>query len=101
MIVDERTYIMKTGQLRPFLDLYRRVGYPAQRRHLGEPFGLFSVEFGELDSWVHMWSYSDMNDRARRRNALDGDVSWREFQRQSAAFIERRQNRLLQQTELA
>lgn len=98
MIVDERTYILKTGQLRPFLDLYRRAGFPPQRRHLGEPFGLFSVEFGALDSWVHMWSYDTLEDRVRRRQALAVDRAWQDFQRQSAQFIERRQNRLLEQT---
>lgn len=100
MIVDERSYILKTGHLRPFLELYRSRGYPAQRRHLGEPFGLFSVEVGELDTWVHMWSYTDVTDRARRRAALARDRDWLTFQRDSAQHIAGRRNRLLEGIEL-
>ena len=96
MIVDERTYLLKTGQLNTYIDLYRQLGYPAQIRHLGEPYGLFAVEFGDLDGWVHMWQYRDVNDRARRRAALSQDPNWREFQRQAGDLIVHRQNRLLE-----
>ena len=100
MIVDERTYLLKTGQLNRYRDLYRQIGYPIQRRHLGEPLGVFTVEFGELDGWVHLWQYQDLADRVRRRAALGQDGGWREFQRQTGDLIVHRRNRLLERVTL-
>ncbi len=101
MIVDERTYTMATGKLREYLDLYRREGFEVQRRHLGDPLGLFSVEVGGLDGWVQMWSYRDMTDRAQRRATLAVDPQWLAFVRASAALIMHRENRLLEGVDLA
>lgn len=100
MIVDERTYTLATGKLGELLNLYRQGGYAAQRRHLGEPLGIFSVEVGELDGWVHMWQYQNVEDRAQRRERLARDPQWQAFTRASAGLILHRRNRLLEGVEL-
>ena len=49
MVLEERTYTIKPGQVPTFLATYEREGLSAQRRHLGEPIGWFTSEFGQLN----------------------------------------------------
>ena len=76
MILDHRTYTIPVGLMRDFLALYAAEGRAAQVRHLGEPFGYFTTEVGELTQLVHMWRYEDFADRDRRRAALEADPEW-------------------------
>lgn len=76
MIVDLRTYTVKIGRLKDFLTLYMREGLPLQHEHLGEPMGYYTTEVGDLAEVVHLWQYTDMADRERRRNAMETDPRW-------------------------
>ena len=49
MFLDHRTYTVKPGKLKAFIDHYEKLGLPLQREHLGEPFGYFTTEVGTQD----------------------------------------------------
>lgn len=76
MILEERDYRLKPGKAPTFLQIYEKFGLPVQRRHLGEPYGFFTSEIGELNHVVAMWRYNDLNDRAERRAAMLLDPDW-------------------------
>lgn len=94
MVLEERTYTIKPGQIPAFLAIYEREGLAAQRRHLGEPVGWFTSEFGQLNQVVHMWRFESLDDRAKRR-ALYGDLEWQAFVPKALELIEKQENRIL------
>ena len=79
MIYDHRTYICKYGMVPAHIALSQRSGFAVQRRHLGEPVLYATTEVGDLNSFVHIWAYADLADRAKKRAALAADPEWKAF----------------------
>jgi len=103
MIVDLRTYTIQTGALRDFLALYAREGLALQTQHLGAPLGYYTTEVGELGQVVHLWQYTDMADRERRRAALEADPRWLTYRNKSASqgHVLRQVNSILKEVDFA
>lgn len=76
MLVDHRTYTVRPGTLKKQLALFEKHGLAAQKRHFGEPLAYLVAESGNVNSYVHIWVYSDAADRTRRRAALMADPEW-------------------------
>lgn len=85
MIVDLRTYTIRIGAVREFLALYAREGLAVQTQHLGAPMGYYTTEVGDLAQVVHIWRYTDMADRERRRAAMEADPRWIAYRTRAAA----------------
>lgn len=80
MIVVHRSYTVLPGRMAEFLAVYEALGYPLQRKHLGEPIGFFaSMDIGAINEVVHLWSYRDEADRAARRAALKAEPGWQAY----------------------
>lgn len=84
MILDHRTYTCHPGRIKAQLTLYEEHGWEPQRRHLGDPVVYAAVETGDVNSYIHIWAYEDVEDRARRRRALAADPDWQTYLRLSA-----------------
>lgn len=95
MIVDHRTYSLHPGRLPDYLALYEREGLPVQSRHLGAPLGWYVTEVGDVNGIVHLWGYADMEDRARRRAAMQADPDWQAFLRVASPHLASMSNRIL------
>jgi hypothetical protein len=97
MIVDCRTYMLKPGAVMPYLTLYQREGLPVQTKHLGRPVGYYHTETGPLNQIVHMWKYESVEDRAKRRAALQADPDWQAYLKKvtSLNYIEKQENKIL------
>jgi NIPSNAP len=97
MIFDHRTYTVRPGTLPKHLKLYEEHGFPAQRRHLGEPLLYAVTETGPLNTYVHVWVYEDAADRARKRAAMEADPDWIEYRRLSAeaGYLVGQENKIL------
>ena len=48
MLVDVRTYTIKPGCTPAQLDIYEKLGFPIQVRHIGQPLCYLQAESGEL-----------------------------------------------------
>ncbi len=96
MIVDHRTYTLRPGTIKDYVELYRKEGLPVQSRHLGQPLGWYvSMDIGPLNQIVHLWAYEDLADRARRRAALQADPAWQAFIAKGAEMIVQMENKIL------
>ena len=84
MIHDHRTYCCRPGTIKKHLALYAELGFPAQRRILGEPVIYAQVETGDVNSFVHIWAYEDAADRAARRAQMAADPEWQAYLKKSA-----------------
>lgn len=98
MIVEERNYAFAPTDMARFLEIYEKEGVLIATRILGNLLGYFRTEVGaDLNEVVHLWGFSDLNDRAKRRAALWQDVEWLDFASRCPAPVHQR-NRLLAPT---
>jgi hypothetical protein len=79
MILDHRTYTVRPGTIRKQLALYEKHGFAAQKRHFGEPLAYLISETGDVNTYVHIWVYDDVADRAAKRAAMMKDPEWLAF----------------------
>jgi hypothetical protein len=97
MIFDMRTYTLKPAMMKKHLALYEEIGFEAQKRHLGEPVLYASTEVGDVNSYVHIWAYKDVADRAARRAAMWEDPDWINYTQKSAELgaLIKQENKIL------
>jgi hypothetical protein len=98
VIVDHRTYTFHPGQMKPFLELYEREGYPIQSRILGEPLGWYvCTDIGPLNQLVHVWGYESLDERARKRAELAADPGWQAYVHKLHPMLVSMENKILTQ----
>jgi hypothetical protein len=97
VLVDVRTYRVKPGKLPQELELYAKRGLAPQIRHLGAPLAYLHAESGDLNTMVHLWTFEDAADRARRRAAMMSDPEWLTYLKlaDEAAYLLEQQNSLM------
>lgn len=97
MIFDHRTYTCRPGTIKKHLALYQEHGWPTQSRHLGEPVLYAATETGDVNSYVHVWVFKDVADRAAKRAAMQADPAWTEYLKRSAeaGYLISQKNQLL------
>ena len=97
MIYDHRTYTCQAGTVRKHLDLYVAHGFKAQTRHLGQPALYASTDVGDVNTYVHVWAYDSVEDRAKKRAAMQADPDWKEYLRISgeAGYLLKQENKIL------
>ena len=101
MIVEERIYRIKPGKLARYMQLVREEGLAIQQPILGNLIGYFQTEIGPLNHVVHLWGYSDLNDRSERRKRLAADPAWRAFTVKLTENIDGLENRILIPTDFS
>lgn len=99
MIFDHRTYTCRPNTMRLQLELYDRYGREAQLDNLGgEPlFYGETTDTGLIFSFVHIWVYDTMGERAERRASLNADPRWAAFRNQMREhqYLIAQENRIL------
>jgi NIPSNAP len=95
VIVEERTYHVYTGKLAEVVRLYAEEGTEVQQRHLGNLVGAFTVDIGDLSSIVQLWGYDSLDERQRRRAALQADDAWKDILKRLQPLIHTQRNRIL------
>ena len=79
MLVDHRTYTCRPGTIKKQLALYEKHGLAPQKRHFGEPLAYLVTETGDVNSYVHIWVYTDAADRVAKRALLNADPDWQAY----------------------
>lgn len=100
MIVDHRTYDFHPRTLPAWMALYEAEGLSLQRHYLGHLLLLAVCQDGPVNQVVWAWGYEDMDDRTRRRAAMEADPAWWAFRQKSDGMgaIARMENELLRPT---
>jgi hypothetical protein len=76
MIYELRTYTLQPGKQAEYLKLSGEVGRKIRGDRYGKLEGFWYTEFGTLNQLVHLWSFADLNERARLRGELARDEAW-------------------------
>lgn len=97
MVFDHRTYTVKAGTIKKQLALYEEHGWHVQTRHLGQPIVYAATEVGNVNTYVHIWAYADITDRAAKRATMQADPEWQEYLEASgrAGYLIGQENRIL------
>jgi hypothetical protein len=76
MIYELRTYTVKPGTLGDMVKAASTVSRDIRGDNYGKLEGYWFTEIGPLNQVMHMWSYSDLNERARLRAELAKNARW-------------------------
>jgi hypothetical protein len=76
MIYELRTYTLKPGTLGDMVKAASTVSHEIRGNNYGKLEGYWSTEIGALNQVMHLWSYSDFNERARLRGELAKNPRW-------------------------
>lgn len=95
MIVEERDYTLKPGQVATFVSTYEQHGLPVQLEYLGRLLGYFTSEIGELNHVVAWWSFDSLDDRQARRARMTADPRWPEYLNKVTGMLDLQTNRIL------
>jgi hypothetical protein len=76
MIYELRTYTLKTGTAPEAAKNAGAVGREIRGDDYGKLEGYWVTEIGPLNQVMHLWSYADLNERARLRGELSKNKRW-------------------------
>jgi len=76
MIYELRTYTVKPGTISDMVKAASTVSLDIRGNNFGKLEGYWFTEIGPLNQVMHMWSYSDLNERARLRGELAKNARW-------------------------
>ena len=76
MIYELRTYTVKPGGVGEMVKAASTVSKDIRGNNFGKLEGYWSTEIGPLNQVLHMWSYSDLNERAKLRAELAKNARW-------------------------
>lgn len=95
MFYEIRTYRLRNGAVPTYLKVVEEEGIEIQKSHLGKLVGYFSSEIGTINEIVHIWAFESLDDRERRRTALNADPVWKAFLPKIRDLIEVAENKIV------
>lgn len=76
MIYELRTYTLKAGTVAEAAKVAGSVGREIRGDNYGKLEGYWMTEIGPLNQVMHLWSYPDLDERARLRGELAKNKRW-------------------------
>ena len=76
MIYELRTYTVKPGTTGDMVKAASTVSHGIRKDDYGKLEGYWYTDIGPLNQVMHLWSYPDLNERARLRAALALNPRW-------------------------
>src|SRR5262249_12774588 len=76
MIYELRTYTVRPGTIGDMVKAASTVSRDIRGDNFGKLEGYWFTEIGPLNQVLHLWSYSDLNERARLRAELAKNTRW-------------------------
>ena len=96
MIYELRTYTVRQGTLPEVIKLSSTLSRDIRKDDYGRLMGYWATEIGPLNQVMHLWTYSDLNERARLRAELAKNERWvKEYLPLNTAILVRQDIRLL------
>jgi hypothetical protein len=98
MLYEMRTYQIKLGALARYLQLFESKGLPIIARYC-TLVGFWTIETGQLNRVMHIWSFDDYAARGAARDRWWQDREWiEEYLPQALPMIEAQENALMSAT---
>ena len=95
MIFEMRTYTIKIGQLKNYINHFESVGMPIISKY-STLVGYWYTEIGELNQIIQIWSYKDLNERSEKRQELYKNDSWlTDFIPNAMLMLEKQESKII------
>ncbi len=101
MIYELRTYQLVVGGIPEYLDLIRTKLLPLLAEHGIKPAGFWTTDIGTLNEVVHLWAFSDLNERQAKWGAWMKDPRRAEILPRLRAVVVGQSNKILSPTEFS
>ena len=101
MIIEMRTYNIKTGRLKEFIKIYDEEIREVHTKILGNQIGFFYSEFGKLNQVIHLYGYDSYEDRSIRRKELSENLAFKNYVKKVADLIVSQDNQVLLPTDFS
>jgi hypothetical protein len=101
MIYELRTYQLAVGGLPTYLETAKSRLLPALAEHGLKPVGFWYTEIGTLNEAVHLWAFSDLNERQRMWAAWAADPRRPEILGTLRQVVLSQSNKILSPTEFS
>ena len=101
MIVEMRTYNIKTARLNDFIKIYDEEVREVHTKILGNQIGFFYSEFGKLNQVIHLYGYDSYEDRSIRRKELSENLAFKNYVKKVADLIVSQDNQVLLPTDFS
>ena len=98
MIIDHRTYRIRHGMNKTYINMFEEIGLPIQIRHLGNLLAYFETAIGPVNEVVHLWGYESLADMEQRRAKRDADPDWVFYKQKTVGMLEEQVNKILMPT---
>lgn len=76
MIYELRTYTVKAGTVQDVVKAASTVSRDIRGDNFGKLEGYWITDIGPINQVLHLWSYTDLNDRQRLRGELAKNARW-------------------------
>ena len=101
MIIEMRTYNIKTGKLKDFIKVYDEEIRELHTKILGNQIGFFYSEFGKLNQVIHLYGYDNYEDRSIRRKELSENQTFKSYVNKVSDLIVSQDNQVLLPTDFS
>ena len=101
MIIEMRTYNIKTARLNDFIKIYDEEIREVHTKILGNQIGFFYSEFGKLNQVIHLYGYDSYEDRSIRRKELSENSAFKNYVKKVAGLIVSQDNQVLLPTDFS
>ncbi len=101
MVYELRTYQLKVGALPGYLEIAKTRLLPILSEFGLKPVGFWYTEIGALNELVHLWGYTDLNDREQKWARWRKDPRRAEIMGELSQLILTQSNKILTPTEFS
>jgi hypothetical protein len=101
MIYELRTYQLKVGALPAYLEIAKTRLLPILAEFGLKPLGFWYTEIGTLNEVVHLWAYTDLNDRGQKWGRWVKDPRRAEIMGELSQLILIQSNKILTPTDFS
>jgi hypothetical protein len=101
MIYELRTYQLVFGGVPRYLEIAKSRLLPMLAEHGLKPVGFWYTEVGTLNEVVHLWAYTDLNERTRAWKSWTSDPRRAQIGEELRQVIVTQTNKLLTPTEFS
>ena len=101
MIYELRTYQLKVGAVPKYLEIAKTRLLPILAEFGLKPVGFLYTEIGTLNEVVHLWPFTDLNDRGQKWARWRKDPRRAEIMGELSQLILTQSNKILTPTEFS
>ena len=101
MIYELRTYQLAVGALPEYLEVAQTMILPGIAEYGLKPVGFWHSEIGQLNEVVHLWAYTDLNDRQEKWGKWARDPRRGEVMKRLRGVVLSQSNKILSPTDFS